>query len=234
MSTQPEPNYIDELPSEEAVYDFLESHPEFFERHPTLLGRMELAHASGAAVSLVERQVSVLRQKDAKLGRQLKELVSVARENDALAEKIHELSMQLLSSSSLSATIAVIEEAMRTGFNADHSVLVMFADDPDAPDVDAGRFFRAVRRDDPAIQPFATFLESSTPRCGQARDAQLDYLFRSDSAEVGSVALVPLGEQCSVGLLAIGSSDAARFNPGMSIEFLTRVGQLVAAAISRY
>lgn len=234
MSTQPEPNYIDELPSEEAVHDFLESHPEFFERHPTLLGRMELSHASGGAVSLLERQVSVLRQKDLKLRSQLKELLSVARENDALAEKIHELSMRLLGTSSLPATIAVIEEAMRTGFSADHSVLVMFADGSDLPDVDAGRFFRAVQRDDPALRPFATLLESSTPRCGKARDAQLDYLFRGDSAEVGSVALLPLGEQCSVGLLAIGSSDAARFNPGMSIEFLTRVGQLVAAAISRY
>ncbi len=234
MSTQPEPNYIDELPSEEAVHDFLASHPEFFERHPSLLGRMELSHASGAAVSLVERQVSVLRQKDVKLGRQLRELLSVARENDALAEKIHELSMRLLGATSLAATIAVIEEAMRAGFSADQAVLVMFADAADVADIDGGRFFRAAERDDPALRPFATFLESSTPRCGKARDAQLDYLFRGDSAEVGSVALLPLGEQCSVGLLAIGSTDAARFNPGMSIEFLARVGQLVAAAISRF
>jgi uncharacterized protein YigA (DUF484 family) len=234
MSTQPEPNFIDELPSEEAVYDFLESHPEFFERHPSLLGRMELPHASGAAVSLVERQVSVLRQKDVKLGRQLRELLSVARENDALAEKIHQLAMRLLDAASLPATIAVIEEALRTGFSADQAVLVMFGDASGLADVNAGRFFRVVQRDDPALGPFATFLESSTPRCGKARDAQLDYLFRGDSADVGSVALLPLGEQCSVGLLAIGSADAARFNPGMSIEFLTRVGQLVAAAISRY
>ena len=101
-------------------------------------------------------------------------------------------------------------------------------------DIDAGRFVRAAQRDDAALKPFATFLESSAPRCGKARDSQLDYLFRGDAAEVGSVALLPLGEQCRVGFLAVGSADADRFHPGMSIDFLTRVGQLVAAALSRY
>lgn len=234
MSTQPERNYIDERPSEQAVHDFLQGHPDFFERHPNLLSQLELPHASGEAVSLVERQVSVLRQKDLKLERQLKELLSVARENDVLAAKIHELAMQLLNVSTLADTIGVIEEAMRAGFNADHAVLVLFADPDTVTDVDAGRFFRTAQRDEPALKPFATFLESSAPRCGKARDTQLDYLFRGDATEIGSVAMLPLGEQCRVGFLGVGSADADRFHPGMSIDFLTRVGQLVAAALSRY
>ena len=234
MSTQPERNYVEELPSEQAVHDYLENHPEFFEQHPGLLSQLELPHASGDAVSLVERQVSVLRQKDLKLERQLKELLSVARENDALAAKIHELAMQLLNASTLADTVGVIEEAMRAGFNADHSVLVLFADPDTVTDIDAGRFFRAARRDDPALKPVATFLESSAPRCGKARDTQLDYLFRGDATEIGSVAMLPLGDQCRVGFLGVGSADAERFHPGMSIDFLTRVGQLVAAALSRY
>ena len=234
MSTQPERNYIDETPSEQAVHDFLQDHPDFFERHPALLSQLELSHASGDAVSLVERQVSVLRQKDLKLERQLKELLSVARENDVLAAKIHELAMQLLDASTLADTVAVIEEAMRAGFNADHAVLVLFAEPDTVTDIKGSRFFRATRRDDDALKPFATFLESSAPRCGQVRDTQLDYLFRDDASEVGSVAMLPLGDQCRVGFLGVGSADADRFHPGMSIDFLTRVGQLVAAALSRY
>ena len=234
MSTQPERNYIDETPSEQAVHDFLQDHPDFFERHPALLSQLELSHASGDAVSLVERQVSVLRQKDLKLERQLKELLAVARENDVLAAKIHELAMQLLDASTLADTVAVIEEAMRAGFNADHAVLVLFAEPDTVADIEGGRFFRATRRDDDALKPFATFLESSAPRCGQVRDTQLDYLFRDDASEVGSVAMLPLGDQCRVGFLGVGSADADRFHPGMSIDFLTRVGQLVAAALSRY
>ncbi len=234
MSTQPEREYREVAPTEQAVHDYLADHPDFFERHAALLSRLRLPHATGEAVSLVERQVSVLRQRDLKLERQLKELLAVARENDLLAAKIHELSLQLLSATTLDRAVGVIEEAMRLGFSADHAVLVLFARPDTADSVTNSRFFRALDRDDDSLGPFTTFLESSAPRCGQVRDAQLDFLFKKDAAEVGSVALVPLGERCSVGFLAIGSADAERYHPGMSIDFLARVGQLVAAAVSRY
>jgi uncharacterized protein YigA (DUF484 family) len=234
MSTQAERNYVEETPSEQAVHDYLETHPDFFERHATLLSKLRLPHASGDAVSLVERQVSVLRQKDLKLERQLKELLAVARENDVLAAKIHELSMQLLNTKDLAGTVAVIEEAMRVAFNADHAVLVLLTDSDEVGALGASRFFRATTRDDAELKPFATFLESSSPRCGQARDKQLEYLFHGDAANIGSVAMLPLGEQCDVGFLAVGSTDGDRFHPGMSIDFLTRVGQLITAALSRY
>ncbi|MDJ0938799.1 MAG: DUF484 family protein [Woeseiaceae bacterium] len=234
MSTQRKPEYLEESLSEETIVDYLENHPDFFERHASLLGALRLPHASGGAVSLVERQVSVLRQKDLKLERQLKELIAVARDNDVLAAKIHALSLQLMGSTDLPGTIAAIEEAVRAGFSADHGVLVVFGD-PDAfADVDAGRFFRAVSRDDEALKPFGTFLAGNGPRCGQARDTQLDYLFRDDAADVGSVALVPLGPKAEIGFLAIASTDAKRFHPGMSMDFLARVGDLVAAALKRF
>lgn len=234
MSTQPKADFLDDSPSEQAVHDYLARHPEFFERHATLLDRLKLPHASGEAVSLVERQVSVLRQKDIKLERKLKELIDVARKNDVLAAKIHALSLQLLSAADLPTTVRAIEEAARSGFNADQAVLVVFGD-PDAfADVDAGRFFVAIDRDADALAPFRTFLNGNGPRCGQARDAQMRFLFHDDADEVGSVALVPLGDGARHGFLAFGSTDAKRFHPGMSIDFLARVGELVAAALRRF
>lgn len=234
MSTQPEPNYLSEIPSEQAVHDYLEDHPDFFERHAALLSQLRLPHASGGAISLVERQVSVLRQRDLKLERQLKELLAVARENDSLAARIHELAMQLLTAATLAETIIVVEEAMRAGFNADHAVLVLFTEPANVADINAGRFFRAIKRDDASLKPFATFLDSSSPRCGKARDTQLEFLFHGDAAEVGSVAMIPLGKQCDLGFLAVGSVDADRYHPGMSIDFLSRVSELVTAALSRH
>jgi uncharacterized protein YigA (DUF484 family) len=176
----------------------------------------------------------VLRQRDLKLERQLKELIDVARDNDVLAGKIHTLALRLLGASSLVQTVAVIEEAVRAGFGADHAVLVLFGDPDSFDDVTAGRFFRVTRRDDESLKPFSTFLTTTGPRCGQVRDAQLTFLFHDDAAEIGSVAMVPLGEQCEFGFLSIGSSDSERFHPGMSIDFLTRVGELVTEALKRY
>ena len=234
MSTQPKPDYIEEDISEQTIRDYLEAHPDFFERNVALLSSLRVPHGSGEAVSLVERQVSVLRQKELKLERRLKELISVARENDVLAAKIHELSLQLIAAKDLAVTVAAIEEAMRSGFGADSPILVLFGDPTAFEDVDAGRFFRVVERHSADLKPFDTFLNGSGPRCGQVRDSQRDFLFQGDAGEIGSVALIPLGDKAQLGFLVIGSADADRFHPGMSIDFLARLGDLVAGALERH
>ncbi len=234
MSTQRKPDFVENALSDASVRDYLVANPDFFERHSALLSELSVPHGSGEAVSLVERQVSMLRQKELKLQRQLKDLIDVARANDVLASKIHELGLQLLATRELGDTIAVVEKAMRSGFGADQSVLVLFADPALFEDIDAGRFFRAVPRDSSALKPFDTFLEANGPRCGQVRDSQSSFLFHDDSDEIGSLALVPLGENAQIGFLAIGSADADRFHPGMSIDFLARVGDLVAGALARH
>ena len=234
MSTQRKPEFAAEPISEQTVRQYLEANPDFFEHNSALLDSLQVPHGPGGAISLVERQVSRLRQKELKMQRQLKDLIAVARDNDVLSAKIHELTLQLLGAKNLPACVAAIEKAMRNGFGADQSVLVHFGDPALFDDVDAGRFFRVVPRDDKALRPFETFLNGSTPRCGQARDAQRNFLFHDDADEIGSMALVALGNKAGIGFLAIGSSDANRFHPGMSIDFLARVGDLVAGALQRY
>lgn len=220
--------------SEAAVHDYLKRNPDFFERHSALLGMLRLPHATGGAVSLVERQVSMLRQKDVRRERKLKEFLEVARANDALAGKIHRLALRLLAATDLPETLAAVEGALRTAFGADLAVLVMFGEPDELRHLETGRFTRPIRRDDPALRPFATFLGSSRPRCGQVRDAQRDFLFGGQTDEIGSAAMVPLGEKCELGFLAIGSADAERFHPGMSSDFLARFGELVSGALKRY
>lgn len=234
MSTQRKAEFGDAGLSEELVHEYLQRHDDFFERNGDLLSSLRLPHVSGGTVSLVERQVSVLRQKDLKLELKLKELLSVARANDTLAAKFHQLTLALFAAKDLAAVLECVESALRTGFDADQSILVLFGDPSLFEDISVGRFFRPIEKDDAAIKAFATFLKSGAPRCGQVRDSQRDFLFGEGTDEVGSVALVPLGERPQVGFLAIGSADADRFHPGMSIDFLSRFGDLVAGALKRY
>lgn len=234
MSTQPKPEYIEDELSETAVHDYLQDNPDFFERHGTLLGALRLPHVAGGTVSLVERQVSVLRQKDLKLERKLKDLIEVAKANDTLGTKIHHLALQLLQASDLNETLKCIEESLRAGFGADQSILILFRNPEMFENHDVGRFLLPIKRDDESLKAFDTFLNGSGPRCGQIRDAQRDFLFGKDTDELGSAALIPLGKKSEVGFLAIGSADAHRFHPGMSIDFLTRLGELVAEALKRY
>ncbi len=234
MSTQRKAEFVDESLSDETVQSFLEANPDFFERHGDLLSDLRLPHVTGGAVSLVERQVSVLRQKDLKLERKLKELLQVARANDLLVDKIHKLSIRLLGASDLEDTLKICEKALRVDFDASQSILVLFREPELFSKIQVGRFFRPVLRKDKSVQAFDSFLKRHNPRCGQVRDAQRDFLFGREADEIGSCALVPLGARSELGFLAIGSVDGDRFHPGMSTDFLARLGQLIAAALKRY
>lgn len=234
MSTQRKADFEDASITEDAIHDYLVDNPDFFDRHTDLLSTIRLPHSSGDAVSLVERQVSLLRQKDLTHERKLKELLEVAHANDALSGRIHRLTLKLLAAADLAATLGVVEEALRADFGADESVLVLFGDADDFAGIKSGRFFKPATRDDDELKAFDTFLKGSGPRCGQIRDTQRDYLFGKETDEIGSAALIPLGTRSSIGFLAIGSADSERFHPGMSIDFLSRLGQLVAEALARY
>ena len=235
MSSQRQPKPEADLPDAEAVREYLRAHPEFFDQNRQILDALRLPHGSGGGtVSLVERQVASLRQKNLKLDRKLKELVSVARANDRLVQKIHLLTLDLMHACDLAATLNVVENHLRTNFAADLSVMVLFSELDGFASLEKMRFLKVVSRDDPQLQSFDTFLGASRPRCGQIRDAQRDFLFGTSTDEVGSAALVPLGEQASLGLIGIGSVNAEHFHPAMSIDFLIRIGELVSGALERW
>jgi uncharacterized protein YigA (DUF484 family) len=217
------------------VAEYLQTYPDFFERNTALLAKLRLPHLRdvGATVSLVERQVEVLRERNQSLERKLKELVDVARANDALADRIHRLCQRLIRAHGMAETINAVETSLREDFDAMHSVMVLFLEQARTVEGVPGRFLRAATAADADIKSFETLLQSGKPRCGQVRDAQRDYLFGTDSLEIGSVALTPLGPKGELGILAIGASDAQRFHPAMSTEFLSRIGELVTYALMR-
>ena len=67
--------------SEESVADYLQNHPDFFERNANVLARLRVPHERGVStVSLVERQVLVLRDKHQKLEAKVREFVAVLKE----------------------------------------------------------------------------------------------------------------------------------------------------------
>lgn len=220
-------------PTEESIAGYLQSNPDFFERHALLLAKLKLPHVRGAAtVSLVERQVLVLRDKNEKLEARLRELIEVARGNDALATKIHRLACRLIRARTAAAVIDGIESSLREDFGAsDWLVLLLSNKGPAFAQVNS----RHLRMIDPAageLKMFETLFESARPRCGQIRDSQRDFLFGPETVEIGSAALVPLGAQPAFGLLAISSPDTERFHPTMSTEFLARIGDLVSEAVA--
>lgn len=217
--------------TEAEVADFLRHHPNFFEHHGALLTKMVLPHSRGnATVSLIERQVHTLREKNQALQAQLRELIDIARGNDVLAARIHRLACRLIHVRSAAELMNELEISLREDFGAVEWLLLFTADNrPDFIGIE-DRHLRLVPAAAPELKMFETLFESARPRCGQIRDSQRDFLFGAGTIEIGSAALVPLGAKASAGLLAIGSPYAERFHPAMSTDFLARIGEMVSEA----
>jgi uncharacterized protein YigA (DUF484 family) len=223
-----------ETAEEQVAAQFLQRHPDFFERHPQLLARMRLQHPrNGATVSLIERQVEVLREKQQSQEQKLAEFVRVARANNLLAEKVHHFTRRLLRTRNRAQALSEIEASLREDFETFTAVLLLVGAQPTAAPESPGRFVAYVAAEDPAYRSFEALFAAGKPRCGQIRDTQREFLFGAEAPDMGSVALVPLGTQPASGLLALGSVDRERFHPGMSTEFLARMGELITDALSR-
>ena len=233
MSKQPVRGVEATTLPEDAVADYLQQNPEFFERHAPLLAKLKLPHGRGTAtVSLVERQVLVLREKNEKLEARLRELIEVARDNDVLANKIHRLACRLLKARSASTLIDALEGSLREDFGASEWIMLLWPVPQSEFAKISSRHLRLIDASAPELKMFETLFESGRPRCGQIRDSQRDFLFGAGTVEIGSAALVPLGREAGFGLLAIGSPDAQRFHPTMSTDFLARIGDLVSEAVA--
>lgn len=217
--------------SDDDIAEYLQRHSDFFDRHSSLLMDLKVTHEpGGAAISLVERQVTVLRQRSTELERQLKDLVAVAKLNDALVANIHGLSIQLMAAPGIAARVEVLETCLREDFRAERAAVVLFRPLPDETLARDG-FLKVVERSDAGLKPFASFLKSARPRCGLIRGRQKAFLFAENAAEVSSAALVPLGSRAELGFLVIGSRDPDYFNPDKGMDFLARLGELVSVAL---
>ena len=219
---------------DEAVSVYLQQNSDFFERRPQLLSRLRLRHPrDGATISLIERQVEVLREKYQAQEQKLAEFVQVARANNVLADKLHRFTCRLLGASGRAGRLAEMEASLREDFDLFHSVLVLPAAALPPPDASPPRFLKALPEDETLLRSFDALFATCRPRCGQVRDTQREFLFGSEAANIGSVALVPLAGEAPQGLLALGSADHDRFHPGMSTEFLSRLGELISETLVR-
>ena len=203
------------------VCRFLEKQPDFFVDHPELLEVLHVPHRTdGQTVSLVERQVKVLRANQAETRQRLATLIRNARDNEALVGHMHRLALRLIAAkiaapagapTALEQLAPLVETAMREDFGVAPARLLAPAAVPEN--------LRAV-------------LSAGTPHCGRLREDDRHALLGAVAESVGSMALVPLGAGAAQGLLVLGSADAVHFHPGMATDFLTRIAELLSTALA--
>lgn len=215
----------------ETVAEFLAEHPEFFESHPQLATKLRIPHSSGQAVSLIEKQVEILRKQNSQLERKLIDLIEVARANDAAVERIHQLVLVLMEADDLPDLLHGLADRLRHRFGADAIRLILFKGDADK--VEFGPAIR-MDRDAPEVAEFQNLLRNGQPVVGRLRPRQLEILFAENAPRIGSAALIPIGDRAEIGLLGIGSQSEDQFGPTLGTTFLVRIGDVLTTALRRH
>ncbi|HRC72178.1 MAG TPA: DUF484 family protein [Candidatus Competibacter sp.] len=209
-----------------AVLAYLRGHPQFFADHPDLVESLRVPHPCKPAVSLLEYQNRLLRERGQRLHDKLLELVAIARDNDRLAERVQRLALTLLDArGGLDELLHGIKAILRDEFKADCIVLCL-AEPPTAGLSAVEEFLRP-----DVVGLFEEVFRAGQPQCGRLSPEQAAVLGGQGDANVASAALIPLIGGNWRGLLAVGSSDVRRFHSGVGTFFLERIGELVSQAL---
>ncbi len=219
--------------TEKDIADFLVNTPGFFERHAELLATVQLTHPHSArAVSLQERQAEMLREKIKGLEFKIIEMIRNGQENVAIADRLHRWTKRLMLTAQAAELPAVLTQELRHQFMIPLAGLRLW---DVAPAYVGAEFAQPVSQD---VKSFAASL--SQPYCGVNSGFEAARWLSGEEgvpANASSLALIPLtlGAQPgqSMGLLVLGSPDPTRYTAEMGTEFLSRVGEIASAALSR-
>lgn len=213
---------------EDAVVAYLKANPDFVARHPQLLEVLEMKHAAGPAVSLIERQVEVLRGKNARLEDRLKRLIESAEDNEHRASAVQRLARTLLRAPTLATVVTGLARSMREEFEIDAVFVGVHAPILLRQDIDG---LTRIEPKGKLAHAFENFFRTRLIECGPIDEARATLLFPKAKALPKSAAIVPLEKEKSLGMIALGSVDAERFQPRQGKLFLEMTADLVSAAL---
>lgn len=216
----------------EDVAHYLSRHSDFFEQHPHLLPQMQLPHLhDGQAISLVERQSMMLRERVKTLESRVAEMVRHGQENDVIADKLVHWARELLSETDESALPTTVTEQLKYVFDVPYVGLRLWHTRAELGWLDCAK---SVEGD---TLSFADSIR--VPFCGPNVGFEAASWLQ-DNGAAKSVALLPLRAQDNegadpqtFGMLVMGSADPDRFHSKMGTAFLERIGELASAALAR-
>ncbi len=225
MSIASEDNHDIPTLSAGTIAEYLRAHPEFFNEYPDLLTDIKVPHATGDAISLVERQLTALREQNDQTRKRMHELIEIARQNEELAKRMHKLGLTLMDAAEPKDIFSTLYDNLRKNFRADKVVVRLFAE-PAFVDTFAGEEFAGSKKGEKSL--FKSIIDKRMPLSGRMKRQQQVFLFGDDGDDIASAVMVPLHGKGWGGILAIGSANANRFQEGMGVELLANMGEILS------
>jgi len=210
---------------EEQVVEYLRANPDFLVRHPDLVETLDVPHLTGGA-SLLEHQVSVLRDKNRRYKRRLADYHEVAEDNVRLLRRFHRVFSLLLEARSSAEVIARTRETLCERFGCAEVAVALYAEE-----VPEGAVSLA---DTESREAFAKLREEPKAALGRLARRKRELLFGDQADAVGSVALAPLDEGGELGLLILASADEDTYQPGMGTLFVELLAVMLGERLKRF
>ncbi len=214
--------------TEDDIAQFLVNTPDFFERHAELLAAVQLTSPHGQrAVSLQERQAEMLREKIRHLELKAAEMIRHGQENVNIADKLQCWTRQLLLTRDAADLPNVIVQELQAQFQVPQAAIKLWGA---APAYASQPWAQGASAD---AQAFAVSL--TRPYCGNNPGLEA-VQWLGDPSAAASIALLPLRASegaRAFGLLVLASGDSLRFHASMGTDFLERIAELAAAALTR-
>ena len=190
--------------------------------------QITLPHESGKAISLLERQVKILRERSIESRHTLNALMENAKYNDQLFNVTRTLILALLIEDDISQIASATEANLNTQPGIDASSVILFETDH-LTNVENAR----LESSDFLQEDFPTLLRDRKTICKAIEKDTAAFLFPHRGGGIRSVALCPIGRERMIGVLAIGNKAQDYFNPELDTLFLDFIGEVLESIIMR-
>ena len=228
MSLKKKENHISERSTENLVADYLKNNLDFFVKNSAILTELKIPHEHGGAISLVEKQLTVLREQNQETNKKIHELIEIATQNEELARRMHQLALTLIDADDPKDIFSTMYDNLKKNFHADRVIVRLFANPAFIDSFPTDEF---VGKESIEESLFKRIIEKREPLSGKMKHQQQVFLFGDDGDDIASSVMIPLHGVGWGGILAIGSFDAERFQPGMGIELLANLGEILSFII---
>lgn len=207
--------------TDDEVKQYLQDHPDFFVGKDELLMQLRIPHNAGPATSLVERQLSIHRERNVELRQRLSDLLENARRNDQLFEKSRRLVLALVEAENWLAVQAALDDSLRNDFGVDNWAMLHFTErNLEAPLVS----IRSAERQRQVQRLF----KGHRAICGQLQGEDIATLLGNQSTDCKSVAAAQIRGKDNHGVLSVASQDPSYYRSSMDTLFLDYIADILA------
>lgn len=220
---------LNEALSPEQVAAYLRANPDFFVAQDELLAELRIPHESGKAISLLERQVVVLRERGHEARKKLGSLLENARDNDQLFDVTRNLVLSLLRARDATEVAEITQDQLSELGSVDACEIILVAK-PGLRVADGVR----TENGEKLASEFSDVFRLRRTHCGAIDKDSIAKLFGANAAKVGSTALCPIMHDSEIiALLALGNQSEDYFNTSLDTLFLDFVGHVVGAILAK-